>query len=91
MNNSIDTDTKNVSRKVINIRAATYDEMDGYREEVEIGKKMFRDEWFRKLIRAGEISRQGLPTPWCFMINVITSRSINRGRNRLEYQGLYIL
>ncbi len=61
MNNSIDTDTNNVSRKVINIRATTYDDLDDYREEAELGKKMSWDEWFRKLMREGRLQK---PKDW---------------------------
>ena len=50
MSNRSDSDTNGVARSTINIRSTTFKALDKLRPEIEKGKKMSWDEWFRKLL-----------------------------------------
>jgi hypothetical protein len=44
-------------RKVINVRASTFDDLDEFRTEVEPGKRESWDEFFRRIMREGHLKR----------------------------------
>ena len=44
-------------RKVINVRASTFDDLDAFRAEVEPGKRESWDEFFRRIMREERLKR----------------------------------
>jgi len=58
MSNKSDSDNGNVARSTINIRSSTFEALNDLRPEIEPGRRMSWDEWFRKLLDEGRLDRE---------------------------------